>query len=245
MPSPAQWSSFGHTSLTDRRRSRAVTRQRPGRLLIEHRPCCGQATVPPGMASPTKDEWRRRAKTARQAIAIDHDAHVESLSVFLTELRRPGDPTAGRADGWVLVYQPMDGEVDLGPLYAQTDLGRFAVTRTPTEGFDLTVHPLGGATERHRYGFEQPTEDTPVIADADIAIALVPGLAFDRLGNRLGHGAGYYDRLLGRLRPAAPLVGITGGYVVAELPVDAHDVPMTHLCGPFGVEPVPVPDPQE
>jgi 5-formyltetrahydrofolate cyclo-ligase len=83
-----------------------------------------------------------------------------------------------------------------------------------------------------------------VVPDGAIDAVVVPGLAFDRLGNRLGHGAGYYDRLLARVRPGIPLVGVTGGYVVAELPTEDHDVAMTHLCGPFGVLGVPLPDPE-
>ena len=199
------------------------------------------------MVPPTKDEWRRRAKAGRATLTIDHDAHVEALRVFLADL----EPSPR----WVLTYHPMPGEVDLDALLEPGALTpgdrtngdgtiRFAVTRTPTDGVALTVHPTGGPTERHRYGFEQPTAHSPTVAVADIDVALVPGLAFDRLGNRLGHGAGYYDRLLARLRPGIPLVGITGGYVVAELPVADHDEAMTHLCGPFGVEPTPLVDPE-
>ncbi len=191
------------------------------------------------MDAPTKAEWRRRARSARAALAIDHDAHLEALAEFLRGL-----DTAPR---WVVTFDPMTGEVDLGRLPARCPGVGFAVTRTPETGRDLTVHPVGGRTERHRFGFLQPTADTPVVPDDALDVVLVPGLAFDRLGNRLGHGAGYYDRFLGRLRQVARspvhLVGITAGYVVAELPTADHDVPMTHLCGPFGVEPVPLADP--
>ncbi len=82
-----------------------------------------------------------------------------------------------------------------------------------------------------------------MVPDADIAVVLVPGLAFDRLGTRLGHGAGYYDRLLARMPPGIPLVGVTGGYVVAELPAEPHDIVMTHLVGPFGVLSTPLGEP--
>jgi 5-formyltetrahydrofolate cyclo-ligase len=191
------------------------------------------------MALPTKDEWRDRARAARAGLVVDHDAHVRSLAEFLRGI----DP----APRWVLTYHPMADEVDVWPLCTDLvgvpGLG-FAVTRTPGHGRDLTIHPVGGPLERHRYGFEQPTADAPVVPDGAIDAVVVPGLAFDRLGNRLGHGAGYYDRLLARVRPGIPLVGVTGGYVVAELPTEDHDVAMTHLCGPFGVLGVPLPDPE-
>lgn len=158
-----------------------------------------------------------------------------ALAAFLGAL----DP----APRWVLTYDPLPTEVDLRGLPTRLPDAEFAITRTPEEGVDLTVHTVGGPTERHRFGYEQPTADSPVVPDTSLDVALVPGVAFDRLGNRLGHGAGYYDRLLDRLRPETLRIGITAGYVVAELPTDDHDVAMTHLCGPSGVQPVPLADP--
>ncbi|MGI9615639.1 MAG: 5-formyltetrahydrofolate cyclo-ligase [Acidimicrobiales bacterium] len=186
------------------------------------------------MAAPSKSAWRDRALAARALRTNDHDAHVDALIVFLEGL----DP----APRWVLTYNAMPGEVDLGGLAGRCSAD-VAVTRTPETGFDLTVHPLSGPTERHRFGFDQPTADSRTVAHDQIDVVLVPGLAFDRIGNRLGHGAGYYDRLLAQLRPGVPLVGITGGYIVAELPTAPHDVVMTHLASPTGVEATPLPDP--
>ncbi len=187
----------------------------------------------------TKAEWRERARAARSRLVIDHRGHGEALQAFLRREPRPG---------WVVTYDALDGEVDLRPLLRVEELGPFALTRTPPAagGADdggLTVHPAAGPRERHPYGFEQPIAGAPVVPDDEIATVLVPGLAFDRLGARLGRGAGYYDRFLARLTAGTRLVGVTGGYVVAELPVDEHDVVMTHLCGPFGVLPVPLDEP--
>jgi 5-formyltetrahydrofolate cyclo-ligase len=70
-------------------------------------------------------------------------------------------------------------------------------------------------------------------------VALVPGMLFDRTGGRLGHGAGYYDRLLPGLGPTVPRVGVVPtALVVDALPCEAHDVPMTHLATEAGVRPV-------
>ncbi len=179
-----------------------------------------------------KDEWRRRAKAARARVRIDADEHRVGLASHLASV-----------EGWVVVYLALGDELDLAPIFDRCDRGRLALTRTPEVGTDLTVHPLDGPTEPHRYGFDQPLADAPMVADADIAAVLVPGLAFDREGRRLGRGAGYYDRFLARLAPSVQRIGITGGYIVAQLPVDAHDVTMTHLSGAFGVAPTPL-DPE-
>lgn len=201
---------------------------RPIETIGAVRGAAGGGNVPP-MRS--KDEWRRRARTARSRVRADPDDQRRRLERFLRSSARPG---------WFVTYRAMADELDLDPLLDRDGLGPFALTRNPDEGFDLTVHPASAPSERHRYGFEQPTVDAPVVADAEIAAVLVPGLAFDRTGHRLGRGAGYYDRFLARLDPTVPRIGITGGYVVAELPAEPHDVPMTHLSGPFGVAPVPL-----
>ena len=204
----------------------------------------------------TKADWRRRAREARAGMAFDDPRHCQELARFLADDQRP--------PGWVVGYRAMPGEVDLASLFARPELGPFALTRTPEEGRQLTVHPLGSPTERHPYGFDQPVADAMVVPDTAIAVVLVPGLAFDRQGSRLGRGRGYYDRFLARLaalsRPQAAtgaaaaaagaassgpvvFVGVTGGYIVAELPTEPHDVPMTLLAGAFGVAPVPLPEP--
>lgn len=185
----------------------------------------------------TKAEWRTRARAVRAALPLDDPRHVEGLARFLSGPdRRPG---------WVVGYQAMPGEIALDRLLTQPGIGPFALVRTPDEGLDLTVHPAGSALEHHRYGFDQPAAGSPLVADDEIAVVLVPGLAFDRRGARLGHGKGYYDRFLARLASVgrARFVGVTGGYIVAELPTESHDVLMTHLAGTFGVVPVPLPEP--
>ena len=67
-------------------------------------------------------------------------------------------------------------------------------------------------------------------------IIVVPGLAFDRRGNRLGRGFGYYDRFLGGLPESVPRVGLACvSQVVPEVPVDAWDVPVHALVTEDGV----------
>ena len=63
---------------------------------------------------------------------------------------------------------------------------------------------------------------------------LVPALAVDRSGVRLGRGAGFYDRTLDAVRPGTWLVGVVfDDDVVEALPTEAHDVRMTHVLTPL------------
>lgn len=130
----------------------------------------------------------------------------------------------------------MNGEIASEDIAGRTP-HRLYTTRTPARG-PLTVHPLDAPRERHRYGFEQPVESSAEADLSDIGIVLVPGLAFDREGRRLGRGKGYYDRLLAQL-PGRALVAITlERLLVKRVPTEPHDLPMTHLATEWGVTPV-------
>ncbi len=129
----------------------------------------------------------------------------------------------------------MPSELSLDSLADALGWQRFAVTRTPKDG-PLTLHPAIGSMARHRYGFAQPMEDAIELAPRHISLALVPGLAFDRRGTRLGHGLGYFDELLARLPRNCPRVGVTCRELIFDwLPCDAHDIAMTHLATPDGI----------
>ena len=75
---------------------------------------------------------------------------------------------------------------------------------------------------------EFPPEDPALLRAAD-TVWLVPGLAFDARGNRLGHGMGYYDRLLAGV--LGPRIGVAQDWqILPQLPVAAHDVAMNMVA---------------
>ena len=82
-------------------------------------------------------------------------------------------------------------------------------------------------------GIPEPRDDLPEVAPESIDWVLVPGLAFDEQGYRLGRGAGHYDRLLPRLRPDAVCWALClSCQLVAGLPVEPHDMPLDGVCTP-------------
>lgn len=61
-------------------------------------------------------------------------------------------------------------------------------------------------------------------------LIVVPGVAFDPQGGRLGHGRGYFDKLLAETKPTTTLVGIAFDcQVFSEVPMESHDVPMDRV----------------
>jgi 5-formyltetrahydrofolate cyclo-ligase len=175
-----------------------------------------------------KAEWREWARQRRASIdwATVSDEIVDALLRWMT----PDEYQT------VLVYFPLADEVSLSRLMNVDQQTRFVATRTPERDGALTVHELGGPLEVHRFGFLQPHASATMVGPDTIDVALLPGLAFDLHGNRLGHGAGYFDRLLLATRAGAKLVGVVPvAMVVDRLPVDAHDIPVRYLATEEGV----------
>lgn len=69
-----------------------------------------------------------------------------------------------------------------------------------------------------------------IVTPDALDLVMVPGVAFDRDGGRLGNGAGYYDRLLREVRPDAVLIGVCyQSQMLAEVPLDRHDIVMDYV----------------
>lgn len=83
---------------------------------------------------------------------------------------------------------------------------------------------------------EPNPERCPAVELASVDFALVPALAVDRSGYRLGYGAGYFDRLLAGRGPGVFCVtALPAAFVVDHLPHEAHDVAMDMVVGERGV----------
>lgn len=89
-------------------------------------------------------------------------------------------------------------------------------------GIHLVAH--GDELEPGPLGIRQPRREAPRLSLDSIDVVIVPGVAFDENGYRLGYGGGYYDRLLPMLRVDCVRVGLAyDEQVVSDLPAAAHD----------------------
>lgn len=126
-------------------------------------------------------------------------------------------------------YAPWRTEIDPGPLMARLASrgARLALPVTPPKGSDAALafrlwNPVQILSPGH-FGVREPSDDAP---EVDPDLVLVPLLAFDRRGHRLGWGAGHYDRTLLALRQRKPAPAIGLAYAAQrfeDLPVQAHD----------------------
>ncbi len=172
-----------------------------------------------------KEELRKRVAALRRALSaatrarfaadmsrrlIEHEAFQQARAVLAySALRFEMDPRAAVEQAWAL------GKT-------------VALPRIVPDTRALTLHAFRAGDELAESGFvvQEPLASAPELESDEIDLVLVPGLAFDARGYRLGYGQGYYDRLLPRLTRAARIGLAYELSLLAEVPSAAHDVPV-------------------
>ncbi len=131
------------------------------------------------------------------------------------------------------VYLAAPDEIDLTAAI-EALLARGAAVVAPRwngAAYDLArLRSLGGEDlRRGPKGVREPAEAS-LVPPRDVAVWLVPGLAFTRAGDRLGYGGGWYDRLLAESGEDAVKIGVSHAFQVVErLPGEPHDIPLDGL----------------
>lgn len=145
---------------------------------------------------------------------------------------------SGRLPGTVAAYLAMAEEVDIQPLFLRLPGWRWVLPRVEADG-SLTLRDRDLPREIHRWGMEQPIGGGDPVPGHHLDLILVPGLAFDSTGRRLGRGKGYYDRLLTDRRADCHAVGVTTTRrLVDRVPTELHDAGVDFLVTEAGIRPV-------
>lgn len=170
-----------------------------------------------------KKALRREIGAKKRALGA---AEIESRSAILAEKLFA---TAQYLDCQSLyAYLSFNQEVRTNPIIEQawTDGKRVAVPKVVgDEMVFIWIDSFEGLAPQGAFHIMEPIEDGPV-ADDERALILMPGLAFDPQGHRVGYGGGYYDRFLEK-EPDHPLVALCYDFQLYDrLEVEAHDVPV-------------------
>jgi 5-formyltetrahydrofolate cyclo-ligase len=184
--------------------------------------------------APTKADLRAAILSARRAVPADRRrAESDALCKRLAAQAQPGQT--------VCAYVPVGSEPGstamLDALVAAGARVLLPVAHEDDAGTPLPlswgVYREGGLVEA-RFGLREPDGPwLPADAIRSAATVVVPALAVDRTGVRLGRGAGFYDRTLAMADPAARLIALVrDDELVEHLPGEPHDVPMTHALTP-------------
>lgn len=126
------------------------------------------------------------------------------------------------AAGTILAYSAMPDEISTAGFIARA-CGHKRIALPVVKGEELELRLYDPAMLKPGYmGILEPSDDAPVIPPEEIDLAIIPGMAFDSRGHRLGRGKGFYDRLIPLLH--CPLVGICFScQLVPDVPVEPFD----------------------
>lgn len=193
-----------------------------------------------------KAELRRAVITRRDAIDLDvRAAKSAAVCARLVELM---DRLGAAAPHTVAVYAAMGSEVDPAAFAAAavargwrvaypcmlsaTDAmacGQCMCMRAVSAG-DASEAPFIAHPTRAFAATDVDSDHFPIAPAAELDMIIVPLVAFDRAGARLGYGGGCYDRYLPMLSPACQIVGIAfDEQRVDHVPTDAHDLPLPNI----------------
>lgn len=172
-----------------------------------------------------KNQSRQQCRQIRQALGAETRlqasqaicAQIEAWTVF-------------QQAQVVLTYLPMKSEVNLPPLLERYPQKSWLVPRIiPEAEHSMVFHPYDPKRlVQHPFGMAEPAADLPVVSSVEIQLALVPGLAFDQHGWRLGYGGGYFDRFLQNFSGVS--LGVVFNTLLLEnLPHNEYDVAMNWI----------------
>lgn len=191
-----------------------------------------------------KNRLRRTATARREAMAPGNDIG-ESLRARFDDIDRA---TGGM--GWATAvsgFWPIGSEANVMPLLLALG-GRgldMALPVVPRRGEPLVFRRWrpDDPVDRGPFGIGEPQAAAP---ELEPDLLLVPLLAFDRAGGRLGYGGGYYDRTLARLRARKRILAVGVAYAAQEcatVPRDGHDARLDWVLTETAAIPM-APEPQ-
>lgn len=193
-----------------------------------------------------KAELRRAVIARRDALDLDaRAAKSAAICARLVELLGRSDAAAPRT---VAVYAAMGSEVDPAAFAAAAVVRGWRVAypcmlsasdaaacsqrmcmRAVSAG-DASEVPFIAHPTRAFAGTDVDSGHFPIVPAAELDMIIVPLVAFDRTGARLGYGGGCYDRYLPMLSPACQIVGIAfDEQRVDHVPTDTHDLPLPNI----------------
>ena len=179
-----------------------------------------------------KASLRDQARDVRSRLQPSFEDAEQACAHFFGTL----NPKAGQV---VAAYWPKGKEFDVRVIMDEclkTGI-RLALPVVPAEGriMEFAVWQDGEPLVNNRFHIPEPERREMIVPD----IIIVPFLAFDRRGYRLGYGGGYYDATLEALRADKEIMAVGVGYgeqaVLFNLPNDEHDQPMDLVITPQAV----------
>lgn len=184
-------------------------------------------------ADPKELKAALRAEVRARLAALSHEDRRRAAGELCERLRiSPG----WRVADSILFFAPLPDEPDVWPLLAVAlgdgktiGLPRYDAAAARYEA--RHVRDLARDLEIGKFQIREPARACPKLELSSFNLVLVPGVAFDWRGRRLGRGRGFYDRLLAEMRALKCGVAFEE-QIVAGLPSEVHDMRMDALVTP-------------
>ena len=178
------------------------------------------------------DKRRARLELSKiRADIYDRDEYSKSLCDGIAMLKDYEDADI------LLLYFPTRSEPDLTALahlaWRDGKQVAFPISRTDSLTLDFRIVRDLDELAAGAYGISEPRESAPMAALTERTLCVVPALAVDRDGYRLGYGKGYYDRFLSSF-VGRSLVAIHSSLVCERLPRNDTDIPLTTIITETG-----------
>ena len=171
------------------------------------------------MDKKTLRKWIREQKRAMTPEKIEESSRKLAEMFLASDLYRNAKTIYG--------YLPYNQEVRTVPILerALTDGKKVAVPKVYGDEMKFIYLADLAQVEEGYSGIPEPVADGPV-ADDPTALVLMPGLAFDKEGHRIGYGGGFYDKFLAE-EPNHPTVALCYDFqIVSQLPTEEFDIPV-------------------
>ena len=169
-----------------------------------------------------KNALRKQIREQKRAMT---EEQIVSASQRLGELFVASE--AYRSARTIYGYLPYNQEVRTVPMLEQAikDGKRVAVPKVFGDEMKFIYLDDFSRVEKGYAGIPEPVDDGPV-ADDPTALVLMPGLAFDAQGHRIGYGGGFYDKFLAN-EPNHPTLALCYAFQMVEsLPTEEYDIPV-------------------
>ncbi len=160
-----------------------------------------------------------KAALRQEAIVLRDALPADARKVAAEVIAAQKFPLAITSGTIISGFMPLKSEINPLPLMQKLSKAgaRLALPAIAGRGKPLIMRAweFGAPLDRGQWGIREPKPDAP---EVDPDILLVPLLAFDRAGYRLGYGAGYYDMTIHRLRGLKPVTAVGIAFAAQEVP---------------------------
>lgn len=139
----------------------------------------------------------------------------------------------------ILAYFSFRQEPDLSSLFIDSG-SRWGFSRCVGDTLNWHTWKVGDLLQKSRFGILEPDYIAPKLEAAEVDLILVPAVACDERGYRLGYGGGFYDRMLSLAEwETKPTIGIVFNFAyLPQLPIDKWDKPLQSVCTETGFYPI-------